>query len=653
MVLRELRIEHQEPYERGYERIDARAFYAVDPADPTNSPVVDLELAERGRDGLVHFEGDVTILVPADRSRANGTLLLEVPNRGNRLALRSFDRAPVELEPTERIHPGDGFLLERGWTIAWCGWQWDVPRSPARMGLTVPQALGPDGRPVVGSVTLRFQPNTPCADVALTDQHVGAASGHIPIPAADLDDPTAVLLVRDTPYGDATAVARESWRFARQDGAAVRPDAERIWLNGGFEPGRIYDVVYRSGIAPVAGCGLLAVRDLAGFLRFDATAGNPVAGGPARAVIGEGQSQCGRFLRTLLHLGLDVDEAGRAVFDGLLVHIAGGRRGEFNHRFAQPSVQPTPGFGHLFPFADAAQRDPATGVSDGILTAQLARATTPKVIYTDTASEYWRGDAFLAHASAEDGADVSPPECSRRYLFASTQHGPGSLPLASVAVSGSRGANNFNVIDYTPILRAALLNLEAWVVEGVEPPPSQVPSRSAGTAVPRSEVLDQLAGVAALARPDPALLSQLFPLDLGPDAGRGVGEYPARVGGAAYPTFVSAVDEAGNERAGIHMPDVSVPVATHTGWNPRHPDSGGDGQPLEYLGSCVPLPRTVAEAAATGDPRPSLQRLYRDRDDYAARVRAAAEALVAERFLVASDVELCVKIALRRYDAVV
>ena len=661
MAVKQLLIQRREPYEDGrafgtagpYERIDAHVFYAVDPDEAANSTtIVDLDRAERGPDGLVRFDGDVTVLVPADRGRANGTLLLEVPNRGNRLALRSFNRAPVELEPTERIHPGDGFLLNRGWTLAWCGWQWDVPRSPARMGLTVPQALGGDGRPLVGPVMLRFQPNTPCTDVVLTDQHVGSIGGHLPVPAADPEDVTAVLLVRDTPYGEAAVVPRASWRFARQEGTSVTRDPERIWLSGGFEPGRIYDVVYRSGTAPVVGCGLLAVRDLASYLRFDATANNPLAAGGARTVIGEGQSQCGRFLRTLLHLGLDVDEAGCSVFDGVLVHIAGGRRGEFNHRFAQPSVQPTPSFGHLFPFADAAQVDPASGVSDGILVGPLARDAPPKVIYTDSASEYWRGDAFLAHSSAEDGTDVTPPASSRRYLFASTQHGPGGLPFNAVAVHGSKGANNFNIVDYTPLFRAALLNLQAWVVDGVEPPPNQIPSHSAGTAAARSDVLAQLAGVATLALADPALLPRLFPLDLGPEAHRGVGSYPAAIRGAAYPSAVSAVDRCGNEVAGVRMPDVSVPVATHTGWNPRLDDSGGRGQLLEYLGSSVPLPRTAAQDEAAGDPRPSLDALYCDRDDYATQVRVAAEALVAERLLLAEDVELCVKIAVRRYDAV-
>ena len=296
-----------------------------------------------------------------------------------------------------------------------------------------------------------------------------------------------------------------------------------------------------------------------------------------------------------------------------------------------------------------------------ILARQLARAgdlelatgsVVPKVMYTDSASEYWRGDAFLAHARADDGSDVDLPANVRRYVFASTQHGPGLLPLNDVSVFGSRGGNNFNIIDYTPIFRAALINLETWVAQGVEPPPSELPSHRAGTAAERSEVIARLAGIASLRVPDPAVLPAVYPLDLGPLADSGIGKYPAGVAGPAYPCFVSCVDEAGNELAGVRMPDVTVPVATHTGWNPRHHSSGGDGQLLDYLGSTVPLPLTEAQRGATGDPRPSLESLYRDRADYETKVRDAALALVSRRFLLPGDVELCVKLALRRYDAV-
>ena len=348
-----------------YERIDAVAHYAVDPADRCNAGIVDLTTATTGDDGLVHFEGDVTILRPADGGRR--TAVVEIPNRGRRTLFGLYNRAAPILEPTAEIDPGDGFLLARGFTVAWCGWQWDVPRSPARMGLTAPVAE------VAGRLQLRLQLHQPTASVSLTDHHTGPLGNHQPIPTAALDDPDALLLVRDGLDGDAATVDRSSWRFT---------DHTHVELDGGFEPGRIYDLLYTTPSCPVAGAGLLAARDLGTYLR---------ANEPVDHLIATGQSQCGRFLRTFLHLGLNLGEDGNPAYDGVLAHIAGGRRGEFNHRLAQPSVQPTPSFGHLFPFADEPQTDPRTGATAGLLDRQHARGAVPKVIYTNTSSEYWRG----------------------------------------------------------------------------------------------------------------------------------------------------------------------------------------------------------------------------------------------------------------------
>jgi hypothetical protein len=93
-------------------------------------------------------------------------------------------------------------------------------------------------------------------------------------------------------------------------------------------------------------------------------------------------------------------------------------------------------------------------------------------------------------------------------------------------------------------------------------------------------------------------------------------------------------------------------VATHTGFNPRHPSTGGPGQILEYIGSSVPFAMNDEAAAATGDPRRSLSHRYADRRGYLARVRAAACEMVAQRYLLAFDVETCVDIAAARYDEV-
>ena len=659
MALTRLEIVRREPFadarafgETGtYERIDAIAHYAVDPSHPANSAIVDLARAERDGDGTVRFSGDATFLVPVDPARANRALLFEIPNRGNRLAMRSFNMAPFDLMPTDEIAPGDGFLLERGWCIAWCGWQWDVPHPSIRMGLRAP-AVRPGDRSPPGRMQLRIQPDRATASFALTDHHVGAVGNHAPIPPLDPDEPGATLSVREHLFDTPIRIPRERWSFARADGdpdASIAPAPDRIALAGGFEAGRIYDLVYTPADCPVVGAGLLAARDLAAWTR--ASEASPAAG-RVEHVIAQGVSQCGRFLRTFLHAGLNRDEAGERVFDAVHVHVAGGRRGEFNHRYGQPSVQPTPSLGHRFPFADAPQTDPGTGHRAGLLDRQRAAGAMPRIFYTDTSAEYWRGDAGLAHHDLDSGTDADPPGEVRRYLFASSQHGPGGLPFADRSMFGNRGANRLNVVDYRPLFRAALENLRAWVAEGIEPPRSVFPRTADGTAAARDEVLAALAAIPGLALPRADRIPSLAPMDLGEHADDGVPSLPARFTGAPYPAPVSTVDACGNEVGGIRMPDVEVPVATHTGFNPRHPETGGDGQILEYLGSTVPLAPTAAARAATSDPRPSLAERHADREAYLAEVEAAARRLVAARYLLPGDIALCRAIAGERYDAV-
>jgi hypothetical protein len=423
-----------------------------------------------------------------------------------------------------------------------------------------------------------------------------------------------------------------------------------VWLEGGFEPGKIYELIYRSRISPVVGAGLLAYRDATAFLRYAGSAeGNPTAGS-LRYALGYGESQSGRFLRDFLYLGLNVDEAGRIVCDGLLPHVAGARRGEFNHRGGQPSVQSVTSPGALMPFSWEDQTEPSTGQTDGLLRRQRAAGGVPKIIATNTSAEYWRGDAALTHTSIDGAVDVEPPENVRQYLFASTQHMSGVVPLYDVhAVTGAHGANKFNAVDHALLLRAALLNLLAWVRDGIAPPPNAVPGLTSGTALPAADVVPAFKGLPGVTSPDAAKLPVMCRLDYGPSASIGVMAYPPGIG-EPYPRLVSTVDADRNEVAGIRLPDVSVPLATYTGWNPRHPKTGGPGQLLNMMGSTIPFAATAAERQASDDPRPSIEERYASRDDYAACVRAAAVELARERLMLQEDVELVVESALKRYD---
>lgn len=657
MSITELEILERRPYAEGrsfgkvgaYERIDAIAHYSVDPEAAENRMINDLHLAERGTDGQVHFTGDLTLLRPLDNAAGNRSLLLQLPNRGRFLATHiNFSEKPNVA--SAKIQPGDGYLMEEGWSIAWVGWQWDVPREAerSRIGLIAPQVREQD-RGEEERMQLRLQIDTDQACVPLTDQHVGNIGNHQPIPPLDTQDPEATLLVRDSIYGPAEIIDFDDWGFGRVEGEAIVADETQVWLRGGFKAGRIYDLLYHPRDCPVAGAGLLAIRDTALWLRHSPSAPTH---GAIDHVIGEGISQCGRLWRSFLYLGLNGDREGRPAVDGILCHIAGARRGEFNHRHAQPSVQPTPSLGHLFPFSDDAQKDPLTGRHDGLLSRQAAQGAIPKIIYTDTSAEYWRGDAALTHTQLEKNADMEPPAHVRRYLFAGTQHSSGAPHLDERTMFGSRGSNLINILDYRPLYRSCLANLLAWVAEGKEPPGSAFPRQADHSRLSRSQALEQLSAIPGLSLPNEETLTVMRPLDLGSRAADGKPHLPATESGQCYPDWVSAVDEDGNERAGIAMPDVAVPLATYTGFNPRHAQTGASHLLLEYFGSCVPFARDPEEKTRTGDPRAAISERYKDRDDYLAQVRQAAEGLLAKKYLLIRDVDLCCEIAAKRYDAI-
>lgn len=647
MAVRTLEIRSRDAYDAGpgtpaYERIDGVAHYAVDPADPANGEIVDLDFAARGADGLVHFDGDFCILRPVDGGAAR--LLADVPNRGGRPIMHMVNRAPRPTAPTTAIDPGDGFLFRRRWTLAWAGWQWDVADHEAFLGFRAPTAFR-DGQPIPGTARIEIAGATRRTHVGLRDETLGPSIQQ-PLVAADIDEPGARLFSQPYPDGPRTEIPREQWRFARVDDSGnVVADARYCWLEGGFEPGCIYTVLYTAGISPVVGAGLLATRDFSSFLRYgSAEEGNPCAGS-IRHAYSIGVSQSGRFQRTLLYHGLNLDEAGRQVYDGMHIHIAGARRGEFNWRHALPSIEGAYGAGHLPPHLDNAGDG-----AEGLLARQRALGGLPKRIYTNTSGEYWRGDGAFVHMT-RDGEDAPLDAGSRVYLFAATAHSPGLLPFARKNVlNGDIGRNFFTVLDYRPLTRSALINLDRWVAEGVEPPDSVYPTRAAGTLVLREDVIAQLNGIGGIATPGPQGLRRLRELDYGPDAANGVMTYPP-VEGREYESRVSSVDGDGNDIAGLRLPDVAHPVATYAGWNPRDPQVGGNGQLLRLAGSTVPFARTASERQP-GDTRPALDERYVSRDAYRALCEATARALVSARHILAEDFEIVVEAALERYDAV-
>jgi hypothetical protein len=653
MPLTKFEITSRTPYAGGrrfgavgaYAQVDGTAYFAVDPMHTANAPICDLKLARRNAAGLVEFAADFSVVLPAQTAHANGRCIVELPNRGRRRVVAMMNGAPPDAPVGPQAHPGDGFLFARGYTVASIGWQWDVYPSPELLGLAAPLAMQGD-KPIGGETMVEIRPNERGTTRLLADRI------HRPLPAVPGEQLGARLLVRDWEDGEDTLIPRARWRFARETAAgAVEPSAEHVWLEGGFEPGRIYQLVYETDRAPVAGLGLLAARDVAAFLRTP-SATNPSSNG-FQTLILYGVSQTGRMQRHFLSLGLNRCEDGRRAYDGFHVHIAGARRGAFNHRFAQPSNQTTPLWGHVFPFADVATFDPLTGYTGGLLDRAIAAGDPPKIISTDSAAEYWRGDAALAHIDTTGQHDLPEHPLTRRYLFAGAQHTSGYLGQSRTNLgTGTIAHYPLNVLDYLPLHRAVLINLDRWITEGIDPPPSRHPRLSDATAVKRGEVLKAFVRLPGFTPPHPQRLPFVRTVNMGSDEATGIGRYPAQEG-AFYPALVSAVDADGNETAGIRMPDITVPVGTHAGWNPRDPLTGSPEQIVPMNGLTLWLAPDEVTRAARGDPRRSLAERYRDEADYRAKVRAAALRLAAERYLLEEDVERVTEAAVTRYRAAI
>jgi Alpha/beta hydrolase domain len=350
-----------------------------------------------------------------------------------------------------------------------------------------------------------------------------------------------------------------------------------------------------------------------------------------------------------------VDERGREALDGFIANVAGGMRGEFNQRFGQNSKDRPHAMAHLFPFADTSQADTETGQNDALHRRLDARASTLKVFYTNTSAEYHRGDASLIHTDPDGTRDTPHGPNTRIYHFAGTEHGLGVWPPsdaqpapADPAGAIERSQNLRGIIDYARLLRACLVNLDRWVTEGVEPPASRHPRVADGTAVPPEELaktFDRIPGSAY-----PRHHARPWRLDFGADVDRRHTPLLPPRPGRVFGSLVSAVDADGNETGGIALPEVTIPLATHTGWNPRHPEIGGESQLLVFAGATIPFPHTRRERESSGDPRLSIEERYRSRDDYLGRVRHAATALAKEGYLLEEDIALSVTTAARIWD---
>ena len=615
-----------------YEKLAGRVDFALDPDLPANRMVRDLPLAPRNANGEVEFHADFYLLKPVDPARGNGVLFYEAGNRGTKRILPVFQRSSPSQDPETLAEIGNGTLMFQGFSLLWMGWQWDVPNWPeGRMRMEMPVATQ-GGATIRGLVRGNFIGGAGTT-ASLADR------GHLAYPVIDPESSEHQMTVRRGPFDPPQSIARERFRFV---------DASTVALDSGFEPGLIYDVVYQSENPRVVGTGLAGTRDLLSFFKHERGEENPLKG--IRWAVGWGISQTGRFLRHFVYEGFNADESGRKVFDGILDQVGGAGRGSFNHRFGQASRDALQHFNILypvdmFPFTDGLEVDPETGVEDGLLRRAAESGTVPRIFHILTNSEYFNRAGSLTTTDPAGVRDAVIPGTSRVYFIAGAPHIVGRFPPAPNPDTAFLGRAPMNPLRYDTVIRALFRAMVLWITDGAPPPESAYPKIAEATLAPPGGAW--WPGIPGFDMPrEPQTPHRL---DFGPDWEKGIVAYePPRVG-KAFVVLVPAVDEDGNDRAGIRLPEIEVPLATHTGWSYRHPSIGAPDRLASEIGSYLPFPLTREDRERTSDPRKSVEERYESEMAYIGAITDSALALVTRRYLLVEDLPEIVSRAREHY----
>ncbi len=608
-----------------YERIVGRVYFSVSVANPHNRRIVDLDKAVNLKNGEVEFSSDVVIIRPKETSKSNGSLLLEVPNRGRSRIIALVDGGNWDVTNDA----GDAWLLTNGYTIAALGWQWDATGADA-LHFYAPIAKD-NGKTITGLLRGDLMPSKQMDEIPLGHLILGNIGGS-EYPVAAPNDPRNVLTIRDSPRAKRTIIPRSEWQFAHTADGKLAPNDRYIHLNGGFQPGKIYEYVYVVADPVIAGLGFAAVRDFASYAKH---ASDTIA--PAARVYGEGISQNGRFLRDFLYEGFNADEEARMALDGVLAHVAGAGRGSFNYRFAQPSRDAQPSSSiffptDIFPFTGQPETDPLTGQTGGLLDRAVADKAIPKIFLSNTSYEYWGRAASLIHTSPDGMRDAPISPEVRIYHFTGLQHFSGPFP-PSKGTGDLMGQQPESPLPIKYFWRAMIANMDAWVRGGTAPPPSSYPKIADGTLVPLQKYA--LPSIPGVNKPHDA--NQADRLDFGPNWRDGILSLEPPKVGRPFPVLVPQVDVDGNERDGVRLPEITVPIATYTGWNLRDASIGAPEQRISFEGSYLPFPKTAAERTKSGDPRKSIAERYANREEYLTRYARAIDALVQQRWILKED----------------
>lgn len=587
-----------------YERLTGQVRGEVDPDDPANAGIVNLDKAPVNDHGMVEYTVEFEIHKPTDMSQANGTLLYEVVNRGNPL-IPAF------------IHGEDTLLYDEGFTLVWSGWQGDLPESETALNADFPVATD-NGEPIVDLVRDEF-----------VDQGTGTWTGTLSYPVASHARDEASLTVRENETDPRQPI--DDWHYINDQQIEVtHPGAP-------FDSGAIFEFIYPGTEPTVLGLGLISTRDINSFLRFAAEdkEGNPNPVGPESIdnAVALGVSQSGRYLREYIYGGFNQDLDGRQIFDGAMPIIAGSRRIWLNYEFAQVGRWSKQHEEHLqrgdqFPFTYPSIQDPLTGETDGILAACSATQTCPKIMHVDGEYEVWgaRGSLVVTDGDPAGPQDVTMPESVRLYMVAGTPHGGGNTILPPSDDLGICQQVN-TPLGTRAVIRALVLHLDGWTADGITPPRSNYGSADAGTLVGSAQDQTRFPEIPGVTYN--GLFNYLKVTDYATTP-------PTE--GAEYGVLVPRVDIDGNSKAGIRLPALEAPLATYTGWNLRSAGNA-EGEMCGSAGSFIPFAATKAERVDNGDPRRSLEERYSTDDRYVARFSTWAHSLVRKGYLLPADAQ--------------
>jgi hypothetical protein len=636
-----------------YQRLDGTVYIEVDPRDPLNASLINLDKAPKGANGKVGLSSPFFILKPLDMNRGNRKIFYGVNNRGNKLDLvwRTMvpQTPPTSNNPLTASDAGDGLLFRLGYTYVDAGWQGNVAPGNDRLVPNFPVATQADGRPIIAKVRVEY------VDAEGFTRPLEGNANFRPYEPSDLDTSRSTLTVRSSSAGPRTPIPSDRWAFGRCHAgkASLIPTASDICLFDGFKTDRIYELVYPAKNPWVMGLGYVVTRDVASFLRYEARddAGNPnpLALAPGnvgiRRAYGSGISSTGMYMRDWLYLGFNEDEAHRKVFDAVQISIPGTHRLLANVEFSDPNTYSRQDTWHdslsysYPPLTFAVTTDPVSGIRDGIL---KRPATDPLVFQVDSANEFWQMNASLnVHDSA--GKPVAMAENARLYFASGFQHG-GVAGILNPARPAGMCQNPVQGSGWAPTIRALLVALDDWADRGIAPPPSNYPTVQDGTLVTLSEAKALFPAIPGVNYP--TVINELSLPNFGAafqSRGGRVTQLPPTLG-SRYTVLVPKTDSDGHDIAGIRPIEVAAPIATVTGWNVRAPGHR-DPDLCALSGSFIPLPKTRAERQAKNDPRPSLEERYGDGAGFVKAVEAAARKLVQQRFLLQEDAERYIQAA--------